>query len=422
MTNIEKNRAIGDARRATFRRRASMLCKTFKFKIDRSSLSKGQQNAIQMLFVESKWIYNYLLSHQDGLYDINAKYKELNTITHLDKDRNEISSNIQYVGSSIKQELIQTICNEIKGLSALKKRGFSVGKLKFKSEINSIPLKQYGITHSIRGNKFKIQGVKKEIRVNGLKQLSIYDNIEYANAHILYDGYDYFIALTCYIDKTVKENEYKNDIIGIDFGCKDTITLSNGDKVKISIGESERLKKLQAKLARQVKRSNNWYKTKSLIRKEYNHMANKKEDISNKIVHDIISSNRLVITQNDDINEWKTNSNVSKTIQHSIIGRIKTKLKGYDNVIFLDQWFPTSKYCPKCGNKNQELTLSNRTFVCPICGHTDDRDIHAANNMIYFYLKYKDATGTVDTSKLVNYNTYNKFVAQQEDTTSSALC
>jgi len=35
---------------------------------------------------------------------------------------------------------------------------------------------------------------------------------------------------------------------------------------------------------------------------------------------------------------------------------------------------------------------------------------------------YKDVTGTVYTSKLVNYNTYNKFVAQQEDTPSSAVC
>ena len=34
-----------------------------------------------MYFVESKWIYNYLLPHQDGLFDIKTKYKELVNIT-----------------------------------------------------------------------------------------------------------------------------------------------------------------------------------------------------------------------------------------------------------------------------------------------------------------------------------------------------
>ena len=54
----------------------------------------------------------------------------------------------------------------------------------------------------------------------------------------------------------------------------------------------------------------------------------------------------------------------------------------------LDKWFPTSKFCSNCGHKNDNLTLKDREFVCPNCGNKKDRDIHAANNMIYFYLKY----------------------------------
>ena len=76
------------------------------------------------------------------------------------------------------------------------------------SECNSINLKQYGTTHSIRGNRIKIQGIKKPVRVNGLKQLLHYDNIEYANAHLLYDGHDYYISFTCYVDKEVKKQAF----------------------------------------------------------------------------------------------------------------------------------------------------------------------------------------------------------------------
>ena len=34
-----------------------------------------------------------------------------------------------------------------------------------------------------------------------------------------------------------------------------------------------------------------------------------------------------------------------------------------------------------CGNK-QEIALSERTYCCDCCGFSEDRDIHAAKNMI----------------------------------------
>ena len=34
-----------------------------------------------------------------------------------------------------------------------------------------------------------------------------------------------------------------------------------------------------------------------------------------------------------------------------------------------------------------DLKLSDRIFVCPVCGHTEDRDVHAAKNMLWFYSK-----------------------------------
>ena len=418
LSNQIKNKKIADARRSTMLKRHNQLCKTFKFKVNKSCLSKQQSEQLKMLFVEAKWIYNYLLSNNDNIFDIKTKYKELINITHKDKQGNDIPVTISHVGSSVKQELIQQINNAIKTLVTLKKKGNKIGKLKFKSEINSINLKQYGITHKIKGNKFKIQGIKTPIRVYGLKQLSKYKNIDYANAHLLYDGYDYFISLTCFIDKEIVCNNisYTNDIIGLDLGVKTTITCSNGEKINVQVEESERLKKLQAKLARQIKRSNNWYKTKSLIRKEYNHITNKKNDLSNKIVHSLLVNNRIIVIQDEAISEWKTGIMTSK-VHHSILGRIKSKLKQSSRVIILDKWFPTTKYCSKCGYKYDDITLDNRIFKCPNCNTQEDRDIHAANNMIYFYLKYKDTAGTVDTLKPVTIKYVKIFGLKQEDAT-----
>ena len=45
----------------------------------------------------------------------------------------------------------------------------------------------------------------------------------------------------------------------------------------------------------------------------------------------------------------------------------------------------TSKTCEECGYLHQKLG-GNKTFECPKCGHTADRDLHAARNILLRYL------------------------------------
>ena len=439
MPNAKKNKQIAETLRLTMLKRNSQICKTFKFKVDQSRLNCRQKEGLKMLLVEAKWIYNYIIS-TDSAYSIIDK--DLKVITRKDKNGLDIDTTLHYISASTRQQLIKQIQDQIKGLSQLKKSGLNVGKLKFKSEVNSLKFKQYGVTHDIRGkNKIKLQGIKKPIIVNGLKQLAKYDNIDYTTANLMYDGIDYYISLTCFIDK--EEKQYKNDIVGIDMGVSTSLTLSDGTKYNISIGESEKLKRLQVKLSKQKKGSNNRYKTIKKIRKEYIHINNKKNDISNKIVSNILSNYKTIIIQDEQIESWKTTKvelkeiedknekekrkKTNSKIQHSVLGRVKAKLIACDRTVVLDKWFPTTKYCNKCGTK-VELGLEDRIFECPNCKTKEDRDIHAANNMIWFYHKYNklDRSGTDQASiKMPVKIAYNKFVsklAKQEDTMSSALC
>ena len=168
---------------------------------------------------------------------------------------------------------------------------------------------------------------------------------------LYFDGYDYWIYLSCYENKK-DLNINKNNIIGVDLGVKDTLTLSDGTKIDVSVKETERMKKLQRKLAIQKRRSNNWYKTKYLICKEWTHICNIKNDKANKIVADICNSNNLIITQNDNLSEWKKE-----------LGRLKSKMNERENVIFLDKWFPTTKLCTKCGHKLKYQQMKEHLYV-----------------------------------------------------------
>jgi putative transposase len=89
-------------------------------------------------------------------------------------------------------------------------------------------------------------------------------------------------------------------------------------KFKASIGETERLKCLQRKLARQKKGSNNRRKNIFKIKKEYQKISNRKNDMVNKIISHILSYEHIYM-QDEMISNWHKGL-FGKQVQHSILG------------------------------------------------------------------------------------------------------
>ena len=381
---LEKNTNIKKSMQETRLRRMSQMCKVFTVKIDESRLTKKQAEQLKMLFVEAKWMYNDALtfSKDNNIKNYNTKTK---TVTVFNKDREPKTRELKYIGSQMKQSVLAGMLSSIKSLAARKKNGGTVGALKYISDYPSLNLKQYGNTYKIYShNKMKVQGISKKIIVNGLDQFIDIPNIEIANAKILNKPNGYYIAITTYQNiSDLPKKEYIGEEIGIDFGIKANITLSNGEMFNCSIGESERLKRLQRKMAHQEKGSNNRYKTRRLIRKEYQKIDNKKRDFANKLVHKLLLY-KDVYMQDENLKGWHSGW-FGKQVQHSAMGLVKRKLLMSNQVHVLDRYAPTTKYCPICGNIKSDIALSDRVYHCNICGYESDRDIHSANNMIIMF-------------------------------------
>ena len=102
--------------------------------------------------------------------------------------------------------------------------------------------------------------------------------------------------MTAFINKeNWKEQEKNGKEIGLDFGIKTNITTSEGEKLDVSIQESDRLKTLQRELFRRVRGSKNRNKTIKLIQREYQKLSNRKQDKANKIVHKMKAYDRIYI-------------------------------------------------------------------------------------------------------------------------------
>ena len=343
-------------------------------------MNNRQREELENLFLEGKWFYNHVLNlHQNGQKLNSINTTSIKTVNHYDKDRQLVNSKLNVLKKKKKQAILTRMNQNEKTIVSLVKNKLQThGTLQFKSELTCIPLKQYGTTYKFKSfNKVKIQGIHGNVLVRTGNQLQIAD--ELANANLVKKPDGYYLRITCFINKeNWKIQQTNGKEIGLDFGIKTNITTSEGKKIDVSVEESERLKKLQKQMFRQVKGSNNRYKTIKKIQREYQKIGNKKLDKTNKIVHELKQYSTIVI-QDEQIANWHKGL-FGKQVQHSCMGLIKQKLKSLSQTIVLDKYIPTTKWCPTCGKKHP-IGLDDRTYSCE-CGYQEDRDIHSAKNML----------------------------------------
>jgi len=168
------------------------MCRVYTVKLDRSHLNQDSLTRLKLLFLEAKWLYNYCVGHPN-VFSIDDK---ITTVPVKVKDRFE-RRQLRYLSSHMRQSIITRTQQNIRGLARVKAKGHKVGRLKFKSYVNSIPLKQYGNTYKlINGKYLQIQKIPQKLRVNGLEQLP--SNCECANATLIHQHGDYHVAITTY--------------------------------------------------------------------------------------------------------------------------------------------------------------------------------------------------------------------------------
>ena len=370
---ITKNQQIKDSLSATREKRKTQTCKVYELKLSENKFNRNQFEFLYRIFLEAKWVYNDILNFND-LKNYDCKKKE---VVILNKDREKETRELKVLGSQIKQEILQRTWGSIKSLSTKKKKGKTkqVGKLKFKSKVNSIPLKQYGITYKFQKGSLKIQNCKALFQVKGLNQIP--DNAEFANANLIKKPSGYYLKVTCFLPKENKN--INNEIEGIDFGIKDDLVLSNGIKFQTKFPTSFQIKREQRKLAKKKKGSHNYWKQKTKVALAYEKQTNKKQDCNNKIVSYLKNNYCHIAIQNENIKGWHSGL-FGKQVQMSILGGIISELKQLPQTHIVDRFFPSTKLCPECGTLNKP-TLADRVYFCD-CGYSQDRDIHSAKNIL----------------------------------------
>lgn len=382
---LEKNRRIAEAGRGTRERHAAMDCVVVQLKITKNRLNAAQKEFLRNVFLEAKWLRNDVVANID-----DADYKKKSVPVKVGDHFKERP--ITTLGSHLKQGVIEQVKRDIKALACAKREGCKVGALKFVSFVNSVDLKQYGVTYSIDADKntVHIQGMKRPFKVRGMKQFKKIaekrgaTDIDFANAKLVRKPSGYYIHVTCYLPE--KAHEPTGRTVGADFGIAHNLNLSDGTKIDASVPEARSVKIASRRLHRALARGGNkssgrHRKRQWRLRRSYEHMTNKKDDLANKIVHTLVTENDLVAIQDEMLHNWHAGL-FGRQVQHSVMGRVKAKLKDDPLVVAVPRPFASTQVCPVCGMKTKH-PLSVRSYTCAHCGYTHpDRDTKSALSIL----------------------------------------
>ena len=397
----ERNRKIRENGKATRERRFQMDCRVISVKVQENRLSKAKLEKLIRLFLEAKWLYNAVVASE------TLTLEDTSTVQIKVKDNFE-EREIKCLSAQMKQSVVDGAKANVLNLSKAKKKGLKVGRLQFKSECNEIDLKQFGHTYAIKGkNKIRVEKIGVLV-VNGLEQINL-DEVEFANAKLIKKPSGFYINITTYSNKQPQSNVEK-EILGLDMGIKNQLTFSNGVKVNFYLEESEQLKGLARKLSRQVKGSNQYKQTLARIKRIYEHLNNKKNDVVNKL-NFVLKQNYIICFQDELLNQWKQKKSkrrfsFGRKVQHGILGRVKDKLKKNSTNVMLESSVPTTQTCPVCGCLTKH-GLDKRRYHCDHCGFENaDRDVHSANMMVLLsgYGTYRSLnTDAVNAERMVGF-------------------
>jgi putative transposase len=340
------------------------------YQLKLQNLSKRKSEALRKAFLEAKWLYNWLVSDTERLSLSANKISSVEVKVGEAYERRELA----VLGSQIKQEIADRLKDNLRALGKLKENGHKVGALKHKRFVNSIPLKQYGVTYSLdfARNRVRIQRLGK-FRVLGLHQIPA--DAEIANAVLVRKPSGYYLHVACYLPKDSRTSPSPVDRnIGVDFGVGSKLTLSNGIKIDFEVPETPRLKRLQRKLAKTQKGSRNREKVRFLLRKEYEKLNNRRRDAQNKALA-FLKIYRKVVFQDDSVKGWS--ALFGRQVHSSGIGGLKSRLRNsLEAPVAVERTEATTGECFACG-KRHDLSLSDRVIECE-CGWKCDRDVNAA--------------------------------------------
>ena len=187
-------------------------------------------------------------------------------------------------------------------------------------------------------------------------------------------------------EKTVTTKGTLRSAAGYDINSQQTVVGSNGltiDNPKYLKRSREKLKRLQRQLARRVKGSARWKRTKSRINKLHGTISRQRLDFSHKLAFTIAKCSDLVVFEDLNVKGMQrfNGSMVADNVMGGITSLVKYKVDrngGLYHEIY--RFAKSTGVCVACHHAHT-LSLNEREFTCESCGTHQLRDDSASRTI-----------------------------------------
>lgn len=336
---------------------------------------------LSQLVTTSNCVWNHIVALYRRFYKL---YKTNPSCSAMQKHIAKLARNNRYwklMGSQSLQELCQRVDQTYKMF--FKKIGR--GRPNFhKTQGNGSFMFKGTVGYSLNGNEITINKLKHTYRFKLTRQYGIVKNVHIKRDNL---GYLWLIITTEVQPKTYKR--LGNASIGMDFGLKSFLTLSDGrviDSPETHKKALRELKRLNRNLSKKVKGSNGRKKAIKRLAKLHERISNQRKEFQWKLAHELCRSCSSISIEDLNLKgmQKRWGRKVSDLGYGEFINKLQhVSIKYGTSVIKIDRFAPSSQICHCCGYKNIGVKdLSLREWTCPQCGSKHDRDVNAAINIL----------------------------------------
>jgi putative transposase len=353
---------------------------TYKYKL----YSNKKNKYLHQLIDISGIIYNHSIALKKRYYKL---YKKSLSMYQLQKHITKLKKIAKYsywsmIGSQAIQEITERIEKGYKRFF-----DYTKGKLKLKTSPPTFKrVKSYksftlkgNVGYKITGNTIKINSIKKSFKfwlsrdIDGkIKTVTIKrDNIG-----------DLYICVALAVKKDKHNNTTSRKTVGIDFGMKTFLTFSDNTTIQSPLhflSSLSKTKMLNRSLSKKKRGSQNRKKAKITLAKHHIKIANQRKDFFYKLANELADKFETIFVEDLDMKSMqrKWGRKISDLSYSYFLEILLTKT----NVIKIDRYYASSKICRHCNQKNDNLEITQREWVCSNCNITLDRDLNASINI-----------------------------------------
>ncbi len=344
--------------------------------------TKQQRTKLNATLDECRWLYNHLLEKRKDAYEQSGGglscYQQQSTYPLLKQERPSLNT----VHSQVLQNVAVRIDLAMQAFFRRCKAGETPGYPRFRGRDRydsfTFPQSGFSITHDERVVLSKIGRIKM------VYHRPMKGKLKTCTIHRSSTGKWYVcFSVECDPERLPENTEQ----VGIDVGLKTFATLSDGTEIenpRFFRKEEQALAKVQRAHSKLAKGTPERRKHCKAVARVHERIAFRRDNFTHQESRKIVNAYGVICVEDLTVNRMVHNHCLAKSISDAawsaFFHQLESKAEEAGYQLMKVNPAYTSQDCSRCHHR-QKMPLSERTYYCPCCLLSIDRDLNAALNI-----------------------------------------